>query len=224
MGKKFYQNEKFQKLFYPTLYFVFAVAFIISACFLFDGVYYQGIYVSGTSMEPTLIGTGERVHYGLSDNSAKAVDNLERFDVVITSYPASWGSPSDKDKIKRVWGFPGESISLENSNDGYVFTVKHNDQVVYTVTSINHDDYSLFQTPRRSFNVRNYNRSFDVTLGQNEYWLMGDNWLTSSDSYGHEEKITRSNLVGKVVRIVGTAVIVNGKATQVQKIANMYYF
>ena len=59
---------------------------------------------------------------------------------------------------------------------------------------------------------------------------MGDNWDVSSDSYYNEitahkgGRITFNLLQGKVVRILGTGVIVNNKVTQKQRIPNMYYF
>ena len=230
--KAFFKNPKFQKVFYPCLYFLSAAVIVVSACFIFDSLYYKGVYVDGDSMNPTLIGSGERVHYGISDNHRKALLSLERFDVVTTLFPDSWHS-GETTKIKRVWGFPGETLNLtyDNVNQRYTFTVSLGETETYRVTSSqNENDLYSFATARRVFRTQSSSgnvRNFTTTLGTSEYWVMGDNWNVSSDSYynrGLSEKLMFHHLQGKVVRILGTGVIVNNKVTQKQRISNMYYF
>ena len=234
MATKFYKSEKFQKIFYPILYLVSAAVIIVSACFIFDSLYYKGIYVDGDSMFPTLVGTGDRVHYGISDNHQKALRNLERFDVVTTAFPETWHS-GESTKIKRVWGFPGETLKLtyDSTDKFYTFTVSVGEYATYEIASgLENSGLFSFVTARRTFNAKSQSvkRQFEVTLGSNEYWLMGDNWDVSSDSYYNEityhksGRITFNLLQGKVVRILGTGVIVNNKVTQKQRINNMYYF
>ena len=60
-----------------------------------------------------------------------------------------------------------------------------------------------------------------------EYFLMGDNWTASSDSYTHlgqASKITYGNLQGRVIAMQGTARVINQELTDKRKIRNMYYF
>ena len=258
MDKKFYKNEKFQKTFYAVLYLVCAFAFVISGCYIFYKTYYSNVYVSGTSMSPTLIGgnVDGRNHYGISDNHRTAINNLKRFDVVITYYPSQW-TGTDEDtvyKIKRVWGFPGETISMSFDNDKYTFTVSVDNHVVYeTTAAVNVKDYAgvgqlkvaSFTDGKRTFDVNAFSKhyddngqlvfddakrtSFTVSLNREkqEYFLMGDNWTASSDSYTHlnmSQRISYDNLQGKVVAIKGTAVVVNGELKDKKKIRNMYYF
>ena len=201
-------------------------------------------------MSPTLVGgVGGRCHYGISDNHRNVINKIDRFDVVITYYPSSW-THSDEDttyKIKRVWGFPGESLTMSYSDETYIFTVSKNDNVIYTVSGEvsqkNFDIYgdywvATFKTEKRTFNTHvasnsdpsiKQRTSFTIHLSEEkkEYFLMGDNWLSSSDSYQHlgsGDRITYENLQGRVVAIKGTAVVVNGELTDKREISNMFYF
>ena len=257
MGTKFYKNEKFQKIFYAILYLVCAFAFVISGCYIFYKSYYSNVYVSGTSMSPTLVGGNVegRCHYGISDNHDIAIRNLKRFDVVITYYPNSWNG-GDEDttyKIKRVWGFPGETISMSYLDDEYTFTVTNEDQIIFEAKAkVSVQDFdgigklkvASFTDGRRAFFTNAFDRyyeegevkfnsplrsNFTVTLDKNkqEYFLMGDNWTASSDSYTHlgqSSKITYGNLQGKVIAMQGTAKVINQELTDKRKIRNMYYF
>ena len=257
MGTKFYKNEKFQKIFYAVLYLVCAFAFVISGCYIFYKSYYSNVYVSGTSMSPTLMGGNVegRSHYGISDNHDIAIRNLKRFDVVITYYPSSWNG-GDEDttyKIKRVWGFPGETITMSYLNDEYIFTVSENDRVIYeTKAAVSIKKYdglgelkvASFTDGKRTFDTNAFGRyteggqtkfnsplrsDFTISLNKEkgEYFLMGDNWTASSDSYSHlgsSSRITYGNLQGKVIAMQGTARVINQELTDKRKIRNMYYF
>lgn len=250
MAEKFYQNEKFQKVFYPVLYIILAISFVVSGLVIFHNTYYTPIYVHGSSMKPTLLGgyTTDRVHYGIADNHAKTIDGLRRFDVAITYYPSSWlivpGEEDTTYKIKRVWGFPGETITLTHTETEYSFTVMRNDRIIESVTGqistkqfdldgvTNELTVATFAYGNRVFNTNISGaggRVFTVTLSEEkqEYFLMGDNWQGSSDSYTHlgsKDRITRSLLQGKVVCIQGTAVVADGKLTKKKRIKDLYYF
>ena len=254
-ARAFFASEKFQMIFYPTLYFAMAVAMVFTGCFIFQRNYYINVYVSGSSMSPTLIGGGEwgRNHYGISDNHRRTLSNLKRFDVVVTYYPSSWGSSDESYKIKRVWGFPNETITMSFEDETYNFKVTKDEKVTYTVDAkVSDKTYSFnnvsntyrvatFNTEYRTFDTRvlrtaymdnpssiNYERkSFSVTLKENEYFLMGDNWTGSSDSYsnmGSSQRITFDLLQGKVIAIQGTAKVVNNELTDKQKTKDRYYF
>ena len=248
MAEKFYKNEKFQKIFYALLYFALAITFAITGASIFHNRYYTNIYVSGSSMMPTLIGnTSDRVHYGISDNHEKALRNLKRFDVVITYYP--WnipeGSTDEVYKIKRVWGFPGETLNLsfDKESNKFTFTASLGSETKYTITApvvdktVNNNKWNVaeFVTENKTFYTHTYNsiddskREFTVTLDKNkqEYFLMGDNWLGSTDSYSHRnesKRITFDDLQGKVICIQGTAKVDGDELYDKQKIKALYYF
>ena len=247
MAEKFYKNEKFQEIFYPVLYIILSIALVVSGIVIFYNTYYTSIYVHGSSMMPTLLGayTSQRSHYGIADTHNPTINNMKRFDVAITYYPSDWIS-GDEDttyKIKRVWGFPGERITLTHDEENYVFTVfkgelihdKKTGPISTKTFNLDGTEMSLrvatFSTEQKSFNVNitSTARTFDVTLGEDEYFLMGDNWNSSSDSYTHLNKstrITRKDLQGKVVCIQGTAIYDSQKQKLVNKkrIRSVYYF
>ena len=287
MAEKFYKNEKFQNIFFPSLLFVLVIGTVISFCFAFVNQYFQPIIVDGTSMMPTLIGgsisntiynpsTDEtananhgddgkdysnyvnlsyRYYCGNSDNSEKAINNLERFDVVVTYYPDRWIHETEPTyKIKRVWGFPKERIVLDYSEDKHEFTfgvyhenIAHpveeykaevstksfsfyteyldNQTSSYKYKTIKEEhNVATFVTNKKTFNVMGDNhRHFDLTLGDDEYFVMGDNWLVSSDSYSYvvlnfKPNLTKSDIQGRVAYFDSVATSVIGVKDPVRKV------
>ena len=196
-------------------------------------------------MLPTLVGgtidSNLRNHYGISDTSTQAINNLKRFDVVVTYYP--WTKDDDVYKIKRIWGLPGETINLTyySSANVYTFTAYKGDKKVNEYHSgVNEMSFDLggknkfvsnvttFKDGKRTFHTRlgTYRHFNNYTLQDDEYFLMGDNWAGSSDCYtniiegGSTVKLTKKNLQGKVVAIEGTATY----NTQTKKLENLKKF
>ena len=267
MITKFYKNEKFQAVFFPVIYFLLIIAIVVTGCFIFKKKYYQPIVVDGKSMQPTLIGgqtadngSGStsllRYHYGVADLNKSSVNNIRRFDVIVTYYPSSWGTPNSY-KIKRVWGFPGETISLnyDESDKFFTFTVSHAYDGFNTtykssvITSIEKEfeiehlengerdikktitTFSVvkWNVPSKSFNINaaGTKRTFQKTLDKDEYFVMGDNWASSTDSYEkrtESEKLTRKYIQGRVLYISAYVSLVNGEPTAFYKFKERYYF
>lgn len=268
MRKKFYQNEKFQGIFFPILYLFLSIGIVITGCIIFYNNYYQPILVDGISMKPTLIGGGYaktatdgtvinyRYHYGIADLHKSAVNSLNRFDVCITYYPKSWPSDDDASIIKRVWGFPGETINMSyNSTDKeFTYTVRKNDKLlceykapVVEITRKYEAEYTKngqhgYTTVSESFTAAKFNvgikifytnvatssyRTFTKTLQSNEYFVMGDNWAGSSDSYtniSETELLTKNYLQGRAVCISGYASSQGNKAVHIHKYKQRYKF
>ena len=72
--------------------FALLLAVCLSGALIFHSYYYELIYVSGTSMAPTLNGTdddasGSLVDFGIVDAHKSALDHIKRFDIVSTYYP-----------------------------------------------------------------------------------------------------------------------------------------
>lgn len=134
--------------------------------------------VNGKSMVPNFQ-SGE---YLLTDKVSYKVSEPERGDVVVFHAPKNAQCPEGTgcDYIKRVIGLPGETISLSNS------TFYINDQPIK-------ESYlpSDFQTLPEDF-IGNR----EVSLGSDEYFVVGDNRSFSSDSrkWG---PISKSDIVGK---------------------------
>lgn len=134
----------------------------------------QRTKVEGNSMYPTLYNEDNL----LVDKLSYRFKPIERFDIIVFEYP------HDKDThyIKRVIGLPGETVQIV---DGKIYI---NGEVL--------DENYGYET------MRDAKRAAEpITLGEDEYFVLGDNRNDSSDS--------RSDLVGNVKKsqIVGKAFV-----------------
>lgn len=141
----------------------------------------QRTIVEGASMEPTLQGTSEIDPDKVGDNLI--VDKItyrfrdpERFDIII--FPFKYDG---KFYIKRVIGLPGETVQIDTNG------------VIYINGEVLEEGYGkeVIQNPGRAIEP--------ITLGNDEYFVLGDNRNNSSDS--------RTEAVGNVRRkdIIGRA-------------------
>ncbi|MEK9168009.1 MAG: signal peptidase I [Patescibacteria group bacterium] len=113
--------------------------------------------VSGASMEPTF-DTG---HYLIVDELSYRFEKPKRGEVVVFKYPKD---PS-KFFIKRIIGLPGETVSI---NDGAV-VIKNAAAPAGFILSEPYVQSQKYDT-------------LEVTLGDTEYFVMGDNRDASADS------------------------------------------
>ena len=202
------------------MYTIFIVGIAISGCMIFTKTFYTNIFVSGPSMLPTLLGENNMHHYGIADTSNSAIDNLKRFDVIITYYPKSWGA-SEELIVKRIWGFPGETLTMVTTDSESRFKVTVGEETRYTIVApksekvVDKVDSKVtmntycFKTERKIFHTNAaQQRTFTITLNDNQYFVMGDNWGNSTDSFAKitsPERLNRSNIQGKVICIQGYA-------------------
>ena len=112
--------------------------------------------VTGVSMADTYA-TG---HYLIINKFEHKMGGIERGDVLVFRSPAE----EDKFYIKRAIGLPGETISI---HDGSVYLVSED------------GSETLLEEPYTSSETYGTTR---VTLGDSEYFMMGDNRLESFDS------------------------------------------
>lgn len=131
----------------------------------------QPFVVSGSSMSPTFH-NGE---YLIVDQLSYNLGHPHRGDVVIFRYPKD---PS-KFFIKRMIGLPGETIRIEGSQ---VTIINEEYPNGFVLT----EDYVEFATSNQE----------EITLGEDEYFVMGDNRAASLDSreWG---PVPEENLTGK---------------------------
>ena len=134
--------------------------------------------VNGQSMIPNF----ESGDYVLTDKISYRLGEPQRGDVVVFHAPSSAHCPQGTgcDFIKRVVGLPGELVEIKDSQ---IFVNSESLGEVYIPDE--------FQTEAGSFT-----RNKSVSLGDNQYFVAGDNRPHSSDSrvWG---PIDKSMIVGK---------------------------
>lgn len=148
------------KNFFLSLWDIFKVA--ITALVLAGVVRYflvQPFFVEGASMEPNFE-TGE---YLLIDEVSYYFRSVERGEVVVFHYPLD----TSKYYIKRVIGLPGETVEIKN---GKVFIYNDKNPNGFSV-----DEKYL---PEKLITDGQLKKK----LGNNEYFVLGDNRSRSSDS------------------------------------------
>lgn len=167
------KQELIKELFGMVIY----VACVFLVCFLIITYVGQRTRVDGSSMEPTL-----------SDGDNLIVDKIsyrfyepERFDIVI--FPFQY--EEDTYFIKRIIGMPKETVWINNSGEIYINGVLLTEN--YGLETIAYA--GLASTP--------------ITLGEDEYFVMGDNRNDSTDSrFDVVGPIKKSEIVGRAwVRI-----------------------
>ncbi|MFA5987471.1 MAG: signal peptidase I [Candidatus Paceibacterota bacterium] len=117
----------------------------------------QPFMVSGGSMDPTFT-NGD---YLVIDELSYYFENPQRGEIIVFRYPKD----TSKFFIKRIVGMPGETLNISPNN----ISVKSKDgDVVMNEPYVKNPDL--------------FGRNMEVTLGPDEYFVMGDNRGASSDS------------------------------------------
>lgn len=121
--------KKLKLIFWPFIYLILIISVCVSFVLIFRSYYYRAIFVSGSSMNPTLNGNvSERVDYGIIDAHDNAIKRVKRFQIITTYYPFAdshdYVNPfvpggnneihkyDSSYKIKRVYAFPGETFKF----------------------------------------------------------------------------------------------------------------
>ena len=151
----------------------FAVALI--AVLIIRSFLFTIIRVDGPSMSDTLL-DNDRLFVTVLDMRLNGPD---RFDVVILHYP----NRGNEKFVKRVVGLPGDTIEVKNG--------------VLSVNGVEYDETYLTDSRTARFD----RSSFTVTLGEDEYFVLGDNRDNSNDSRS-VGVIHRQQFVGKVRAII----------------------
>lgn len=180
--------------------FLLLLAVLASGALTFHTFYYELIYVSGPSMFPTLNQEGEIVDFGILDRHESALKHIQRFDIVSSYYPSDYSpitgilKQDAKKKIKRVIALPSDTFEINNgllyiSNDGQFELI----------------DYPFETSPSDMTNFTEKDTETPITLGDDEYWLLGDNRANSHDCASIGEPVQYENLFGVLVAIEGKA-------------------
>ena len=137
----------------------------------------QRTSVSGSSMEPTLSNNDQLI----LDKISYRFSAPQRFDIIV--FPFQYAEKTFY--VKRIIGLPGETVQIDLQGNIYI-----NGQIL-------NEDYGKETINFAGLAVE------PITLGDDEYFVMGDNRNNSSDSRDPSVgNIRRSNIIGKAwVRI-----------------------
>lgn len=134
----------------------------------------QKTEVMGDSMNDTFVNEDQLI----IDKITYRFHDPERFDIVV--FPES----NQSNFVKRIIGLPGETVSVE---EGFIYI--NGEMLVddkYGNTAIASDHYYRLENP--------------VTLGEDEYFVLGDNRNNSTDSRDYEVgNIEKDQLIGRVI-------------------------
>ena len=175
------------------LLFVFLI--IIGGLVIFHNLYFTPIKIVGSSMEPTL----RNQEFGVMDKSERALNGLQRFDIVIVKQNPSHEEDDDEDDdkhevqylIKRLIGLPGETLVFDTLGN---LTINNEPVDQPFIPRVGYQD-------RTCINV-NAQGCKPITLDDQSYFILGDNRGSSSDSrmFG---PFPRQQLVGQLFAIEG---------------------
>jgi signal peptidase I, bacterial type len=135
----------------------------------------QPFYVKGASMEPNF----EDKQYLIIDEITYRVRIPERGEICVFRYP---NNPSEF-FIKRIIGLPGETVTVSGSH--------------VTITTLDGKTETLDESAYLASSVVTVGEK-SVTLGTDEYFVMGDNRPNSLDSRSFGP-VPRANIVGRVM-------------------------
>ncbi|MGM9873977.1 MAG: signal peptidase I [Bacilli bacterium] len=206
MKNKKVKNLLSNKIVNCVLSFVFVLCILGFSCSIFHRNYFLSIYVDGSSMYPTLNNSNDRSRYdfGIVDPHQSAINKIKRFDIITTYYPwdnLDYNLPYNRGdkvkdsaeyKIKRVIALPNETFKIEN-NDLYVLNNESNEF-----------EYINIPFERNGVDTHRFSTDGTIVLNENEYWVMGDNWINSLDCLDSNSPVYKENLVGVLVAIEGT--------------------
>lgn len=152
------------------------IAFVVAASYLVVTYVGQRTEVSGSSMEP-MLSDGDQL---IVDKISYRLREPERYDIVVFPYRYE----ENTFYIKRIIGLPGETVQI---TDGYVY--------INGTQLDEHYGNEVMENPGLA--------GEPLTLGEDEYFVLGDNRNNSQDSRAaNVGAIHRDELLGRAwVRI-----------------------
>ena len=175
-------KEKSRGIAGEILSFLLYVVVVVGITFLIIHYVGQRTYVSGSSMENTL-SDGDNL---IVDKITYRFSDPKRYDIIVFPYQYEENTYF----IKRIIGLPGETVQIV---DGIIYI----------------DGEALQESYGREV-MKNSGLAADpVTLGEDEYFVLGDNRNDSTDSRDPSVgKIPRDRIIGRAwVRIWPLSII-----------------
>ena len=153
---------------------VLYIAIVLLLTYLFLAFVGQRTVVSGSSMESTLH-DGDQL---LVDKLSYHIRDPKRFEIVVFPYQYE----EDTYYIKRVIGLPGETVRIDLDGNIYI------------------DGEILAENYGREVILNPGLAADPVTLGADEYFVMGDNRNNSTDSrFENVGPIKRDDIIGRAI-------------------------
>lgn len=137
---------------------IVVIAFVVMIGFRFFIA--EPFIVSGSSMVPNF----HNREYLVVNKISYRFGEPQRGDVVVFHYPKD----TSQYFIKRIIGLPGEKVKVENGRV-YIFNAEHPNGAVLEEDYLSNQDIT-------------FGKNDVVSLGSEEYFVLGDNRLASSDS------------------------------------------
>ncbi|NCA96554.1 MAG: signal peptidase I [Methanomicrobia archaeon] len=147
---------------------LFVVLMLTGTFYLFVHSYYTSVWIDGSSMMPTLL----NYEYGLMNTHESRIKRIERYSIIVAV------DNLNVTVAKRVIGLPGETIQILDGGTGV-------DTISITRSG---ETFILDEGPipleKRfgTYNNGSYAHGEPLVLGEDEYFLMGDNRPSSADS------------------------------------------
>lgn len=175
---------------------IISIAVALLVVFVLRNFLFQIIRVDGDSMNTTLL-NGERLFVTVLDTK---LNGVERGDVVICNYP----NRGSTNFVKRAVGVPGDQVYREMGVTHVIYETTDAEGNAVTVDEALDERYAIYFFGGSSDDYAPY------TLGENEYFVVGDNRYNSHDSRdwndtnpnGDVGPITKNMLVGKVQTVI----------------------
>ncbi len=166
-------TEKEKSVLHETISFIIYIGIVFLLTYLVIHYVGQRTQVSGSSMEATL-SDGDNL---IVDKISYRFHDPERFDIVVFPYKYE----KNTYYIKRIIGLPGETVQIDEAGTIYI------------------DGAELKESYGREVILNPGEAEEPIKLGEDEYFVLGDNRNASSDS--------RDPSVGKILGedIVGRA-------------------
>ena len=166
--KKIFSRELIREILITTFYCLAGILIAVVLVVAFG----MKTPVIGVSMEPGLSNSQEV----LIDRFAFKLITLSRNDVVCF-YPK--GNENSHIYVKRIIGMPGETVQIK---DGYVY--------INGVRLLENEEFDKIEDPGDA--------ESEFVLGENEYFVLGDNRNNSEDSRnGNIGAVNKDTIVGK---------------------------
>ena len=176
---------------------IVSIAVALLVVFVIRTFLFQIIRVDGDSMNTTLL-DGERLFVSVLD--VRLQGGVDRGDVVICHYP----NRGRTNFVKRAVAVPGDQVYRENGVTHVVYEEADENGEVHVVDEMLDERYALYFLGGSSDDYAPY------TLGEDEYFVVGDNRYNSHDSRDWNDTdpsrdvgpITSDMFVGRVRQVI----------------------